>query len=207
MGMFNVFAPVSGPGGMPVPPSPATVAARIEDEVSQERDKIDDDRRAAAASGTRDATVTAPNGATGKVTMDEHVVTVDEFNNAVGIINDRLKKMTTQISSLRAGMAMGGQGGGAMDGSGYGYDASGGMFGGGGGNNMTQMLMMFMLMRGGLSMGAPAGVVSAPPALGGLANLQPSTRIITTLFMLMMFSGNGGGQSNQMLPFLMLTMM
>ena len=216
MGLFNVFAPVAGPGGIPVPPSPATVAARIEDEVAQERDKIEEDRRAAEASGTRGGTVTAPNGATGQVQLDDDVVTVDEFNNAVGIINDRLKKMSAQISSLRTGLAMSGQGNGGMvpyDGTGgYGYDASGGMFGGGGGNNMTQMLMLFLLLRGGLTITAtPAGAVAAPPSiLGGLTGgLNPSTRIIVTMFMLMMFTGNGGGmgQPNQLMPFLMLTML
>jgi hypothetical protein len=218
MGLFNVFAPVAGPGGIPVPPSPSTVAARIEDEVAQERDKIDQDRRASEASGTRGGTVTAPNGATGQVQLDDNVVTVDEFNNAVGIINDRLKKMAAQISSLRTGLAMGGQGNGGMapyDGSGgYGYDASGGMFGGGGGGgNMMPMLMMFMLLRGGLNVAVtPAGgaAVASPSILGGLTGgLNPSTRIIVTMFMLMMFSGNGGGMSqpNQLMPFLMLGML
>lgn len=202
MGLFNVFAPVAGPGGFPLPPSPATVAARIEDEVAQERDKIDQDRRASEASGTRGGTVTAPNGATGQIQLEEHVVTVDEFNNAIGIINDRLKKMAAQMSALRTGMAMGGQGGGmAYDGGGYGYDNGGG----GGGNNMMQMFMMFLLLRGGLT--ATASTTTST-GLAGLTGGSPSTRIIVTMFMLMMFSGNnGGGQSNQMFPLLMLTML
>lgn len=204
MGLFNVFAPVAGPGGFPLPPSPATVAARIEDEVAQERDRIDQDRRASEASGTRGGTVTAPNGATGQVQLDDDVVTVDEFNNAIGIINDRLKKMAAQMSALRTGMAMGGQGGMTYDGGGGGYDGGGG---GGGGNNMMQMFMMFMLLRGGLT-AQPSGTTSST-GLAGLTGGSPSTRIIVTMFMLMMFSGNNGGgqQSNQMFPLLMLTML
>ena len=70
-----------------------------------------------------------------------------------------------------------------------------------------------MLLRGVLNVAVtPAGgaAVAPPSILSGLTGgLNPSTRIIVTMFMLMMFSGNGGGMSqpNQLMPFLMLGML
>lgn len=188
------FAPVSGPGGFPLPPGPGTVLARIEDAVRETaNDVVETMTGSGRASGTKAVTVTSSSGAQGTATLQEHVVTVDEYNAGMESMAKRVAKLAGQVAQIRTGMLTqgGGQGwDGAMSWEQYQAQQSGG-----GGEMSTWMpLLMTMLLTKGN--GANSG--------GSL-----DTTTLALLFMLPNMSNGGGGGSsmNMMMPILLMTLL
>ena len=188
------FAPVAGPGGMPLPPGPGTVLARIEDAVRETaNDVVETMTGNGQASGTNTATVTSPSGAQGTATFDEHVVTVDEYNKGMEAMAKRVAKLAGQVAQLRTGMLTQGASAQGWDGA-ISWDQYQAQSGNGDMSQWMPMLMTLLLTRSGP---AAPGTVQPTPALD-----------TTTLALLFMMPGmTGGVGNNMMLPLFLVTLL
>ena len=190
------FAPVSGPGGAPIPPGPGTVLARIEDAVRETaNDVVETISGNHQASGTNTATVRSSSGAQGTATFDANVVTVDEYNKGIEIMARRIAKLTGQVAQIRTGMLTQNAGVQGWDGA-ISWDQYQAQSGNGGGDMSTWMplIMMFLLTRNGTSSGSGA-------------SLDPMT--LALLFMMPTMGGctSGGGQMSMLMPLVLVMML
>ncbi len=193
------FSPVAGPGGFPLPPGPGTVLARIEDAVRETANDVMETMTGnGRAAGTNAVTVTSASGAQGTATMDENVVTVDEYNAGMESLAKRIAKVAGQVAQIRTGMLAQNAAGASVQGwdgamSWEQYQAQYGN--GGGGNEMNTwmpLLMTILLTKNG--------------STGG-TSLDTTT--LALLFMMPGMSGGGGGngQMNMMMPLLLMTLL
>lgn len=185
------FAPVAGPGGFPLPPGPGTVLARIEDAVRETaNDVVETITGNGRASGTNAVTVTSASGAQGTATLDENVVTVDEYNAGMESLAKRIAKLAGQVAQIRTGMLAQNAAGASVQGwdGAMSWEQYQAQQGGNGMNTWMPLMLTLLLTKNGT----------------GSTSLDPTT--LALMFMMPGMSNGNGGQ-NMMMPLLIITLL